>query len=106
MTERSTPPGLMLAALERVHRRCTATDDGCVVFDGAKSSKGYGYVRVDGRAVAVHRLAYTAAYGPIPAGWHVDHRCARRACVPDHWRLGVHRDRLLPSPPFGAAVRR
>jgi hypothetical protein len=32
-----------------------------------------------------HRVAYSRAKGPIPAGFHIDHLCRNRLCVnPDH----------------------
>jgi hypothetical protein len=32
-----------------------------------------------------HRVSYEAAYGPIPAGLHIDHLCRVRKCVrPEH----------------------
>lgn len=37
---------------------------------------------------AAHKVAYAAAYGPVPDGYHVDHACHVRACVnPAHLRL-------------------
>jgi len=65
----------------------TVTADGCHLFTGATSAKGYGYVNVAGRTVAAHRLVYEMAVGPIPDGYHVDHRCGRRTCIaPEHLR--------------------
>ncbi len=41
-----------------------------------------------GRVVRVHRLAFEWAFGEIPEGMQVDHRCHTRNCVrPDHLRL-------------------
>ena len=54
---------------------------GCILWQGAKTSKGYGSIQVRGREVAVHRVAYEEAHGPIPDGMMVDHRCYSRSCV-------------------------
>lgn len=43
-------------------------------------STGYGYAGVGGRTVLIHRAAYEALVGPIPAGLHIDHLCRNRAC--------------------------
>lgn len=59
----------------------------CVPGAGTKHSKGYRTVRVrcscgEGRRDAyAHRLAYEAAYGPIPDGLTIDHLCRNKACV-------------------------
>lgn len=61
-------------------------------------SRGYGYLKHDGRGQNAHRVAYQELVGPIPDGYDVDHlchgadttckggdTCPHRACVrPDH----------------------
>jgi hypothetical protein len=63
---------------------------GCWVFEGAKSSNGYGHVSV---TVApsrqtyphAHRVVYEALVGPIPDGLVLDHLCRNPPCVnPSH----------------------
>jgi len=45
----------------------------------------YPRVRIGGRIVYRHRLAYEEAKGPIPEGLTVDHLCFNTRCVnPDH----------------------
>lgn len=71
----------------------------CVIWQGHKDQEGYGTVFVGSRAGrSAHRVIYEAVRGPVPDGWHLDHRChtdaaacpggrscAHRACVnPDH----------------------
>ena len=71
-------------------RRSTAecsinAETGCWDWQGAKNSRGYGHLSVDGQMVYAHRRAYETAYGPIPDGLVVDHVCANPLCVnPDH----------------------
>jgi hypothetical protein len=61
----------------RSRRRWVApTEDGCLVFVGAVNSKGYG-TAAEG---LVHRLAWQAFYGPIPAGMELHHRCRVKTC--------------------------
>lgn len=65
---------------------------GCRLWQGATIPSGYGQTRgPDGKAVAVHRLAYELEHGPIPEGLHVLHRCDVRNCIClDHLFLGTH----------------
>ena len=64
-----------------------AAGDGCWEWTGTRQAGKYAYgsVRVGGRGVAAHRLAWELAHGPIPAGMHLFHRCGVLTCVrPDH----------------------
>lgn len=56
---------------------------GCIEFRGYISpTTGYGQV---GQNIPAHRVAYEAARGPIPTGFHIDHLCRNIICVnPDH----------------------
>lgn len=50
---------------------------------GSREKGGYG--KFGGRLA--HRIAFERAFGPIPVGLTIDHRCRTRACVrPDHLR--------------------
>lgn len=60
---------------------------GCELWTGAVNGDGYGYFRVDGRPVPVHRFAYQDRVGPIPEGLTIDHLigpgepCMSKLCV-------------------------
>ena len=59
--------------------------DGCVLWNGARTSSGYGVLTVKRANVLAHRYALTLAGVEIPGGYHVDHLCRVRLCVnPDH----------------------
>lgn len=61
---------------------------GCHNWTGAKNPKGYGRMKVGGRLLLPHRVAYEAARGSIPDGLVIDHLCRNPACCnPDHMEV-------------------
>lgn len=72
---------------ERILSRIVVTESGCWEWQGPRDAKGYGNTffgsRVDGtrRCARVHRKAYEAWVGPIPAGLTIDHLCCNKACA-------------------------
>jgi hypothetical protein len=57
----------------------------CLLWTGFLDSDGYGNrVQVDGVVTSPHRMSYWVAFGPVPAGLQIDHRCHDpRTCDPD-----------------------
>lgn len=54
----------------------------CWIWQGAKSSAGYGRVKLSGRLVSPHRAMWEWLYEkPIPHGLDIDHLCRKPACV-------------------------
>jgi hypothetical protein len=87
---------------ERLLSKCVEVsgplDTPCLEFMGARSSHGYGQIRVNGRAghtLLAHRVSYELFVGLIPNGMQVLHRCDRPSCIqPDHLWLGTQEDNM------------
>lgn len=60
--------------------------DACWPWLAARSD-GYGELKLHGRVLPAHRVAYELVVGPIPDGLHIDHGCHTPPCVnPSHLR--------------------
>ncbi|MFA8669446.1 HNH endonuclease [Escherichia coli] len=67
----------------------------CIIWYGARSSAGYGQVRIKGKTVYVHRLAYQEVHGEIPKGLVIRHKCDNPSCYNvDHLILGTQRQNM------------
>ncbi len=67
----------------------------CWLWCNGRNSTGYGVFRWHGKVRLAHRLAWELAYGPIPAGMLVRHRCDNPLCCrPSHLELGWHADNM------------
>ena len=76
----------------------------CHVWTAADNGAGYGVLKLNGRMVLAHRLAYELLVGPIPTGLQIDHLCRNRRCVNvEHLEPVTHRENALRG--VGASAR-
>ena len=69
----------------------------CWIWTG-DTVKGYGRLRDNVKPILTHRLSWEIAYGPIPNGLCVLHRCDNPPCArPDHLFLGTKLDNMQDS---------
>ena len=64
----------------------------CIEWTGAKNSHGYGHRKIPKtrKNKTIHRTAWEEAYGPIPDGLWVLHKCDNPPCYNvDHLFLGT-----------------
>ena len=80
--------------------------NGCRLWTGALHNQGYGQVRYQGKVRKAHRVAWERAYGQIPDGMHVLHRCDNPPCVElSHLFLGTNTDNIADKVTKGRAQR-
>jgi hypothetical protein len=67
----------------------------CWIWTGTRMHQGYGVVIRNYKRLYAHRVAFEIAYGPIPDGMDILHRCDNPPCVrPEHLDIGTHTDNM------------
>lgn len=91
-------PSEPLADRLRVNLLVAGPDD-CWEWQGSRDANGYGRIRVAGRGVLVHRLAWELANGSIPSGAVVRHRVCDNppCCNPAHLAVGTQADNIADA---------
>lgn len=87
---------------ERVDKR---GPDDCWPWMGFRTSTGYGRTSLLHRTYQAHRVSWALAFGPVPDGLHVLHRCDNPPCVnPAHLFVGTHEDNMRDREKKGRCV--
>lgn len=75
------------------------TADGCLIDCGETDPHGYPYAKLNGKSSRAHQVAYIAAHGPVPDGYHVGHVCHDDAVEQGRCTNGLcaHRRCVEPS---------
>lgn len=96
MTNSTVRPGPKPLTAAQFWDRVAAPDRrGCRAWLGARSSTGYGNIRWQQRQRGTHAVAWELAYGPIPEGHLLRHKCDNRICCePTHLLTGTHDDNM------------
>lgn len=99
---RSPTPSVVL--VERTERR---GPDECWPWLGAVDDMGYGYVGDRGIKLRAHRIAYEVAFGKIPEGTVVHHRCENKLCAnPAHLETVTRAEHVrLHKPRLGTGAK-
>ena len=80
------------------------SDNECWLWKGTTLSNGYGQFYISFRKESAHRYSYTLAFGKIPSGSVVMHKCDNPACVnPKHLQLGTSKENTLDMMQKGRA---
>jgi hypothetical protein len=80
--------------------------DECWPWQGSRHKTGYGQLsdKPNRTVLKAHRIAYEKAYGPIPEGRMICHRCDNPPCCnPAHLYAGTARDNARDSIARGRA---
>ncbi len=81
---------------ERLESKLVPGESGCLEFTGSRNRNGgYGQIRVDGKTLYTHRVAWELRNGKIPDGLYVLHKCDNpRCCNVNHLFLGTPADNM------------
>ena len=85
---------------QKILNRIKKTSNNCWLWQGATNPAGYGktYIgKINGKDTTkdVHRLMYEFAYGEIPNGKNVCHKCDNTSCCnPEHLYLATQKQNL------------
>lgn len=81
--------------LQDIFARSKRDEDGCIIWQGAINSDGYGSLTIDQKGYKAHRWVAGLVYGKRDSSHVVMHSCDKPACVnPDHLSYGTQQDNI------------
>lgn len=85
-------------AMQFIDSALTSIGETCILWPYGTNDKGYGQIRINGKAVYVHRVAYEKVRGAIPDEKELMHSCDTPACFnPYHVNPALHIDNMLDA---------
>jgi hypothetical protein len=73
---------------DQIEAGVVRTSSGCWLWKFAKTTEGYGQLRVGGKREYTHRVVWAARHGPVPSTHYVRHLCHHPSCCnPEHLAL-------------------
>jgi hypothetical protein len=77
-------PARKIPVETRFWAKVQKTED-CWLWVGSVDGSDYGHIKIEGKMVKAHRVAYEMLVAPIEDGLEIDHLCRTRRCVnPGH----------------------
>ena len=74
-------------------RSTPVPESGCRLWDLSVDKTGYGKIKMKGKHLQAHRVAWEAYRGPIPEGKLICHKCDVPSCInPNHLYVGTFTD--------------
>lgn len=87
------------------HRVAKRSDDECWEWQGSRTKQGYGKLQHETVTKLTHRIAYEFAFGDIPDGLVVRHKCDNPPCCnPSHLETGTYKDNMKDASDRGRAI--
>ena len=109
MTNVNETPGLTKSDITAIGARKKVSDrliakcsydhlTGCLEYKGNNDHCGYGKIKINGRQLGAHRVAYVEFVGDVPPGMVVMHTCDNPCCINvSHLVLGTQKDNMVDS---------
>ncbi|MFI8660704.1 HNH endonuclease signature motif containing protein [Rhodococcus qingshengii] len=90
---------------ERFNALAKPDENGCLIWTGEITNRGYGRIAIKRQKFMAHRWSYETFVGEIPDGYVVDHICNNPPCVnPEHLQAITQQHNVLRSETDLAAI--